>query len=149
MSKTLVGNEFSFCNNTETLFPGIKILLHHNLAPDFGCNSPVSWKYSMFQCLVVHFLSSDFLKLPESKCTFYIISKTSHTTFQMSKRNIRTSFRINGHYIEWFVIHCNCKAADLSSCSQLTLHMVNTCMLQHSLSISLLLAHFLLVCRPL
>ena len=45
MSQTLGGNEFSFCNNTETLFPGIKILLQCYLAPDFGgCNSPVSWK---------------------------------------------------------------------------------------------------------
>jgi hypothetical protein len=29
MPKILAGNEFSFCNNTETLFPGIKMLLHH------------------------------------------------------------------------------------------------------------------------
>jgi hypothetical protein len=71
--------EFSFCNNTETLFPGTKILLHHNLAPYFGCNSPVSWKYSMIQCFVVHFLSSDFLKLPESKCILSILYQKHHT----------------------------------------------------------------------
>jgi len=80
MSQTLGGNEFSFCNNNGTLFPGIKILLHHYLAPDFGLTVLRLGKYSMFQCFVVHFLISDFFKLPESKCIFFLILYQKHHT---------------------------------------------------------------------
>jgi len=62
MSQTLGGNGFSFCNNTETLFPGIKILLHHYLAPDFGCNSPVSWKVQLVPVLCCALFKFRFLE---------------------------------------------------------------------------------------
>jgi len=57
----------------------------------------------MFQCFVVHFLSSGFLKLLESKRIFLYHVKNITQTFQMSKRKIRTFFRIHGHCMEWFI----------------------------------------------
>lgn len=82
MSQRLGGNKFSCCNNTDTLFPGIKlcytIIWHQILIVTVLCLG----KYSMFQFFVVHFLSSDFLKLLESKGFFNIISETSHKLFR-------------------------------------------------------------------
>jgi len=82
MSQTLGGNKFSFCNNTDTLFPGIKLcyaIIWHQISV---VTVLYLGKYSMFQCSVVHLLSSDFLKLLASKGFFNIMSKTSHKLFR-------------------------------------------------------------------
>lgn len=81
MSQTLGGNKFSFCNNTDTLFPVIKlcytIIWHQILIVTVLCLG----KYSVFQCFVVHFISSDFLKLLESEGIFFIFYQKHHTDF--------------------------------------------------------------------
>lgn len=82
ISHTLGGSKFTLCNNTEMLFPGIKILLHHYLAPDFGCDSPVSWKVQHVPVLCCALFKFRFLKTARIEMCFFLILKTSHKLFR-------------------------------------------------------------------